>query len=92
MEQKICQSCGMPMGDLLEMGTNADHTENTDYCRFCYYDGHFTNDFTMDEMIQNCADMLERFNEDLDEDETLTREVAVATMKAYFPTLKRWKK
>ncbi len=94
MKKKICQSCGMPMDDFSGNGTNADQTVNTDYCGFCYKDGHFTNDFTMDDMIQHCADMLEQFNEDLDDDddEKLSREVAVATMNAYFPTLKRWKK
>jgi len=38
MEQKFCQSCGMPLtADLL--GTNADGSRNMDYCIFCYKDG-----------------------------------------------------
>jgi len=90
MEQKICQSCGMPLNDPSGKGTNADQTVNTDYCGFCYKDGHFTNDFTMDEMIQHCADMLAEYNAEAKD--KLTRDEAVARMNAFFPTLKRWKK
>lgn len=35
-----CQSCAMPMGgekDLL--GTNADGSNNEEYCKYCFKDG-----------------------------------------------------
>ena len=40
MDQRFCQSCGMPLTkDVL--GTNADGTKNEDYCMYCYKDGKF---------------------------------------------------
>ena len=47
----FCQSCGMPLADPGLFGTNADGTPNTEYCLYCYKDGDFTADLTMDEMI-----------------------------------------
>ena len=54
MKQKFCQSCGMPLTDEV-LGTNADGTKNEDYCMYCYKDGKFLQDCTMDEMIEHCA-------------------------------------
>ena len=51
MEQKICQSCGMPIDDST-FGKEADGSKNQDYCHYCYADGHFTKECTMDEMIE----------------------------------------
>ena len=36
-------------------GTNADSTPNEDYCIYCYKDGKFTQDMTMEQMIDFCA-------------------------------------
>ena len=57
MEQKFCQSCGMPLTNEI-LGTNADRSKNEDYCMYCYKDGKFTQDCTMDEMIEFCAQFL----------------------------------
>ncbi len=89
MEQKFCQSCAMPMPDASAMGTNADHSHNEEYCCYCYKEGQFTKDCSMDEMIELCAEYLDEFNKDAEK--KLTREEAVAQMKIYFPQLKRWK-
>ena len=35
------------------LGTNADGTKNEDYCMYCYKDGQFLQDCTMDEMIEH---------------------------------------
>ena len=51
MEQKICQCCAMPI-DESTFGTEADGSKNQDYCLYCYKNGHFTKDCTMDEMIE----------------------------------------
>ena len=50
MEQKFCQSCGMPLTDDV-LGTNADGSKNEDYCMYCYKDGKFLQDCTMEEML-----------------------------------------
>lgn len=89
MEQKFCQSCAMPMNDAASMGTNADQRKNEEYCCYCYKDGAFTADCSMDEMIEHCAQYVEEFNKD--SEQKLTREEAITQMKMYFPQLKRWK-
>ena len=47
MEQKICQCCAMPI-DETTFGTEADGSKNEEYCQYCYADGHFTKECTMD--------------------------------------------
>lgn len=88
METKYCQSCGMPLRTQEEQGTNADGSKNEDYCCYCYQEGAFTVDCTMDEMIEHCAQFVAEFNKD--SGMSYTREEAVAMMKSYFPALKRW--
>ena len=41
------------------LGTNADGTQNEEYCIYCYKDGAFTGDFTMEEMVEFCAQFVE---------------------------------
>ena len=81
----ICQSCGMPMDDDIMFGTNADGSKNSEYCRYCYQNGTFLQNFTMDEMIEHCA----QFNKNLPQ--SITREEYIGQMKTYFPQLKRWR-
>ena len=57
MEMKFCQSCGMPLTDD-NKGTNADGTQNEDYCIYCYKDGKFTQNMTMEQMIDHCAQFI----------------------------------
>ena len=64
MEQKFCQSCGMPLTDEI-LGTNADGSKNEDYCIYCYKDGKFLQDCTMDEMIAFCAQFVDEVNKNL---------------------------
>lgn len=90
MNDYICQSCGMPMKAAQDFGTNADQTQNTDYCSHCFQNGAFTNNFTMDEMIDLNLKYLNAFNKD--SGHKFTAEEARAEMKNYFPTLKRWGK
>ena len=40
----------MPLTDEV-LGTNADGTKNEDYCMYCYKDGKFLQDCSMEEMI-----------------------------------------
>jgi hypothetical protein len=89
-EQKFCQSCGMSMMSAEQFGTNVGGSQITDYCVYCYGDGGFLQNVTMDEMIEHCARFVEEFNKD--SMQKVTRKEAVAQMKEYFPHLKRWKK
>lgn len=82
MEQKYCQSCGMPLGDESLFGTNQDGSKNQDYCKYCYENGAFTQDVTMEQMIDFCTPMMV---------EAGTPEAeARRMMQEYFPSLKRW--
>lgn len=79
----------MPMTLSEVFGTCADGAKSEDYCTYCYRNGKFTQECTMDEMIEHCAAFVEDFNKD--SGQTVTREEAIGQMKAYFPRLKRWR-
>lgn len=82
--QEFCQSCGMPMTDEL-YGSNDDGTKSDDYCKYCYEDGKFTQDFTMEEMIEFCIPLTVE-NTDMDE------QSVTVMLNKFIPQLKRWKK
>lgn len=84
METKICQSCGMPMyGDLF--GTNSDGSKNETYCCYCYQNGTFKQECTMEEMVEFCA----RF--EVEAGRCRTSEEAKERLMKEFAELKRWK-
>lgn len=89
MKNKFCQSCGMPMTADEHFGNNADGSKNTEYCTYCYRDGAFSEEYTMDEMIEHNLQFLDEFNKDMDR--PYTKEEARTEMRKFFPTLKRWK-
>ncbi|RHJ90801.1 zinc ribbon domain-containing protein [Parabacteroides bouchesdurhonensis] len=86
--ENFCQSCGMPMTSDELFGTNADGSKNNDYCTYCYQQGKFVQDYTMDEMINHCIQFLGEFNKD--SEHPFSKEEAIAMMKVEFPKLKRW--
>ena len=71
------------------LGTNADGSKNEDYCMYCYKDGKFTNDCTMDEMIEFCAQFVDDVNKNMPK--PMTKEEYKQMMRKYFPMLKRWR-
>ncbi len=77
----------MPMGQA-DHGSNADGTYNPDYCHYCYNEGEFTEDLTLEEMIEHCAQFAESFH--TADGRTFSREEAIEQMRQYFPKLKRW--
>ncbi len=79
----------MPLTDQIK-GKNADGSINEDYCVYCYKDGQFTQDITMEQMIDFCA----RFTDEINRQsgQNMTQEQAKEMMRQYFPQLKRWKK
>ena len=87
MAEKHCQSCGMPMGTTNEMyGTNADGGKNADYCEYCFKNGAFTTDSTMEEMIEICVPHVVSAIAGMSDDN------ARKMMREFFPSLKRWTK
>ena len=61
-------------------GTDKDGFHIEDYCIYCYKDGAFTNDVTMEEMMRLCAQYVKGNS----------RDYAIANMKMQYPRLKRW--
>ena len=78
----FCQSCGMPLNKKENFGTNVDGSLNDDYCVYCYKDGKFTQNLTMDAMIDICIQFV-KANQDINEEE------ARKSMQEWFPKLKR---
>ena len=85
----FCQSCGMPMTATEHFGTNKDLTANRDYCCYCYDEGNFTEELTMDEMIERYADLVEEYHRQVEKE--FNREEVMAQMQQRFPQLKRWR-
>ena len=86
MEEMYCQSCGMPMGATDESyGINADGSKSKDYCKYCFKNGAFTANCTMDEMIEFCVSHMATVDSGMSADE------ARKMMRGFSPQLKRWK-
>ncbi len=80
MNCPVCQSCGMPLHEPAVLGTDEKGIPIEEYCLYCYKDGKFTSDVTMEEMIQLCAKYVQN----------VPKEKAVFDMRMQFPKLKRW--
>ena len=86
MQEKFCESCGMPMGETNEMyGTESNGSKSADYCKYCYDKGAFTNpNLTLEEQIKlNIAIMVKDFGFSLED--------ATEQCNEGIPNLKRWK-
>ena len=82
--QKFCQSCAMPLKSDDVYGTNADGSVNEDYCIYCFKDGEFTSDMSMEEMRDFSIGKMFEYHPEMDKDEASRR------MGEVFPKLKRW--
>lgn len=85
MDKPICQSCAMPM-EPTEYGTNQDGSANTEYCKYCYENGAFSRDETLEEMIASCVPFMAT------PESGLSEEQARAMLNEQLPKLKRWAK
>lgn len=84
-DEKICQSCCMPLNEDELCGTEVDGEKSRDYCIYCYKDGEFTRpDSTLDMMIDISAEVW------ADKDVNVTVEQAKTQLKKKMPLLKRW--
>lgn len=90
MKTTYCQSCGMPLTKPEEQGTEKDGSLNPDYCIYCYREGEFTKDVSMEDMIDQCMKFLGEFNKD--SGRKMSPDEARAEMRRNFPLLKRWRR
>lgn len=79
----FCQSCGMPFYREEDHGSEADGARSDDYCSWCFREGAFLEDETMEGLIERCAPFMA-------ESCHITRDEAVSFMGALLPHLKRW--
>ncbi|MDE6141367.1 MAG: zinc ribbon domain-containing protein [Bacilli bacterium] len=82
MENKICQSCGMPIKSVKQLGKNKDGSNNEDYCRYCFDSGMFIDNVSMNEYIEMCSKYGAQAG--------MTNEEMKEHCTKLFPTLKRW--
>ncbi|MBP1991101.1 effector binding domain-containing protein [Paenibacillus eucommiae] len=83
MNSYVCQSCGMPMPDEALYGTDKENNKVTEYCKYCYEDGAFTQpELTLGEMIEVCVPIMVK--------EGMEEQAARTMMQSYLPNLKRW--
>lgn len=85
MEKFICQSCGMPMIKNSDFGSNSDGSMNADYCKYCFANGNFCEEQTLEEKIELCIPF-EINGKDIP-DEAAARKY----LSDFLPTLKRWR-
>jgi hypothetical protein len=81
---QICQSCGMPMMKPEDFGTDINGSKNEEYCTYCFQDGKFTLDATLEQMIKKLVTMHDQMG--------MTEEEARKTANENLPKLKRWAK
>lgn len=63
-QNRVCQSCGMPLVSPADYGTESDGIPSTIYCKHCYQQGKFTEpDINQDQMTERCAGMLSKMYE-----------------------------
>ena len=78
----ICQSCGMPLTDDI-LAKNPDGSFNERYCMWCWDGDSFSQDCTMDEMVEHCLPHMPLGRAD--------PEACRAYLRNLVPTLGRWK-
>ena len=82
LPERNCESCGMILTPA-DYGSDADGSKDEHYCKWCYEQGKYTYETTMDAMIEDCAPRLA-------ENTGMSRDEAVSLMGAVLPHLKRW--
>jgi hypothetical protein len=81
--ENFCQSCGLPLNDRELLGTQKDGSKSTEYCKYCYRNGAFTDpDITVEQMASGIISRLEGDK---------TPEDIIETAVSRLHNLKRWK-
>jgi hypothetical protein len=79
----FCQSCAMPMAKDSDFGTNLDSSKNTDYCKYCYQNGAFTEpNITLSQMLTKVTNIMQQKH---------IPAFFVKKAQEFIPTLKRWR-
>ena len=81
--EPCCQSCSLPLGKETDYGAEADGTKSEEYCTWCYPDGSFTGEESLDAFIEHSAPYMAKAA-GISEDE------AVSYLAVVLPTLGRW--
>ena len=87
MKERLCQSCGMHLGDG-DRGTNAGGSLSDDYCLHCLQNGYFTSDLTREQMVDFCSQFVDANN--LKANKLFSRETFKIVLDSTLSTLKRW--
>lgn len=86
MEEKLCQCCGMPLGEREELlGSNRDGSKNEKYCRYCFKQGEVSFKGTMEDMIKISIPFM------TSEEVGMSEAQARANLEALLPQLTYWK-
>jgi hypothetical protein len=79
----ICQSCSMPMVKKEDFGTNADGSQNNEYCTYCFQNGNFAQPgATMKQVIEKSVEAMKQMK---------MPETLIEQTRKTIPTLKRWR-
>jgi len=84
LNQRICQSCGMPLQKDQYCGTNADGSRSGEYCFHCFQKGVFLDEGIK---LQGKIDKNVKFAVQMGMSEDEARKLASDVL----PKLKRWK-
>ncbi len=84
-EKNICQSCGMPMKNMTDFGTDRDGSINTEYCHNCYEEGEFTDQgISLEEKMARNIKIAEKLG--------MSKATASKLARNTLPKLRRWRK
>lgn len=84
-----CQSCGMSLENDSDKGTEKDGGKSEVFCAFCYKQGEFAQDVTVEEMVEHNLQGLKEWNRSVGLN--LSKREAREQLMEFLPTLKRWK-
>ena len=74
----------MPISSVDQLGKNKDGSINKDYCKYCYDNGEFIDNVSMEKYIEMCSQFGAQAG--------MTNDEMKEFCTKLFPTLKRWKK
>lgn len=84
----LCQSCGMVLEHDSDKGTKQDGSKSEEFCAFCFQHGKFTQNISIEELIELNLRDLDEWNKA--NGLQLTKQEARKQLEEFLPTLKRW--